>query len=292
MNFICKILIERIARIYVNTPFYPHWLEFREVRKRQRVMLKNLASRLDDKESVSLLEIGCASQKSKEMFTQFLPISYYCGLDYPQWWVSQTTEIGGSKHMGGGLINNENQQDIKHILKDIIFGNQVIKADVWGNGLQLPFRDSCFDIITHFAMMEHVSSTEILFKEISRCLKDDGYLLFSMPFVYQNHSSFDISRLTKQGIEALCQRNKLKILTYSSTAFGTTISQLINSFVIKNVFGFYNDSSSLIRKVATAIFATVFLFPIVNVVGLIIDQIWFDSAYANHHFFLCQKETT
>jgi len=285
MNSYLQKLIERIARIYINTPFYPHWLEFRESRKLHGVMLNNLASRLDDKASVSILEIGCASQKNKAIFSKFLPVSYYCGLDYPQWWISQNTEIGGTKH-------NENQQDIKYILKDIIFGNQNIKADVWGDGLQLPFRDSFFDIVTHFEVMEHVSSTEILFQEISRCLNDDGYLIFSLPFVYQNHSSFDISRLTKQGIEALCQRHKLKILTDSSTGFGTTISQLTNSFIIKNIVGFHNDSSSLIRKVTTALFATVFLFPIINIVTLIIDKVWFDSAYANHHYFLCQKQTT
>ncbi|MCK5522191.1 MAG: hypothetical protein KAI83_03565 [Thiomargarita sp.] len=97
MNSYLQKLIERIARIYVNTPFYPHWLEFRESRKLHGVMLKNLASRLNSKASMSLLEIGCASQKNKAIFSQFLPISYYCGLDYPQWWISQNT-----KNEGGG----------------------------------------------------------------------------------------------------------------------------------------------------------------------------------------------
>ncbi|MDM8562219.1 hypothetical protein QUF54_02580 [Candidatus Marithioploca araucensis] len=106
MNFYLQKLIEQIARIYVNTPFYPHWLEFTERRSRHDVMLKNLASHLDDKASVSLLEIGCASQEEKASFSKFLPVSSYCGLDYPKW-ISQNMKI-----YGWGDRHEKNQQNM------------------------------------------------------------------------------------------------------------------------------------------------------------------------------------
>jgi len=288
MNSYLQNLIGQLARIYVNTPFYPHWLEHRESLRLRGKIFKDLASRLNSDSSLSLLEIGCGSQYNK--ISQFLPISYYCGLEYPQWWAllpSTTTK----KWWANNCSSEKNPESsfLQRVLKEIIFATADVKTDVWGDGIQLPFRDNCFDIVAHFEVMEHVSSPELLFQEITRCLKPEGYVLFSVPFLYQNHSAIDISRLTKQGIEALCQKHELKQITYLCTGGGTAISQLANSFIIKNVVKIYADSSSLFRKVIIAGLATVLLFPVINVICFITDKIWLDDAYANRHYFLLKK---
>ncbi|RKZ61973.1 MAG: hypothetical protein DRQ99_19560 [Candidatus Parabeggiatoa sp. nov. 3] len=292
MKFNFQHVIKKMARIYVNTPFYPHWHEFRQSERLTHSISKELASDLGDKASLSLLEIGCSSQTNRTRLSKYLPISYYCGLEYPTWWISNTSATNFWATQSSQKDSSENKSKVLHFgggVRNIIFGNPTLKVDVWGNGLELPFSDGCFDIVAHFEVMEHVSSPEVLFQEIARCLKQDGYLLFSVPFIYQNHSGIDISRLTQQGVEALAQKQGLEKVNYLSTGFGTALSQLSNSFIIKQVVKFHDDSCSTARKIITAVLATMFLFPVINVMGLIIDKIWFDSAYANRHFFLYKK---
>ncbi len=289
MKLILQNLAKQIAQIYVNTPFYPYWLKQKEEKKRYEVILKDLASHLEGKTSLSLLEIGCGHQRNKPIFLEQLPILHYYGLEYPQWLMLDRNVTNTEFYD----VNDTPQQDsIFQKAKEAIFGNlniNAIKADIWGDGLKLPFRDDSFDIIAHSQVLEHVSSPELLFQEISRCLKKEGYLLFDAPFLCQIHTAFDISRLTEQGTDALCQKFGLERITYSSTNFGATLSQLTNSFIIKNVVRFYDDSSSLIRKIITAILASIFLFPIVNVVGFFVDKIWPDNNYANNYFFIYKK---
>jgi SAM-dependent methyltransferase len=289
MKLILQNLAKQIAHIYVNTPFYPYWLKQKEEKKRYDIILKDLASHLEGKTSLSLLEIGCGHQRNKPIFLEQLPILHYYGLEYPQWLMLDRNVTNTEFYDA----NDTHQKDsILQKAKEAIFGNlniNAIKADIWGDGLKLPFRDDSFDIIAHSQVLEHVSSPELLFQEISRCLKKEGYLLFDAPFLCQIHTAFDISRLTEQGTDALCQKFGLERITYSSTNFGATLSQLTNSFIIKNVVRFYDDSSSLIRKIITAILASIFLFPIVNVVGFFVDKIWPDNNFANNYFFIYKK---
>ena len=43
----------------------------------------------------------------------------------------------------------------------------------------LPFEDGTFDVVTSYHLIEHVSDTDLLVKEIYRVLKPGGYTVFT-----------------------------------------------------------------------------------------------------------------
>lgn len=72
-----------LARIYVKTPFYPHWLEFMDVDKKINISIKALSEEIKKDNNCRLLEIGCGNKTKKPMLHDQLGIASYHGLDYP-----------------------------------------------------------------------------------------------------------------------------------------------------------------------------------------------------------------
>ena len=267
-----------LAGLYVKTPFYPHWLEFMDVEKKNNVLLKALSEEIEkeNKKNRRLLEIGCGNKVKKSILCNKLGIPSYYGLDFPAW------------------VSNNFETSVEQVpfkssfLGDVLFGKTNYKPDIWGDTHFLPFANESFDFICHFETMEHVANIDKAFSEVNRCLRNEGFLFFSIPFLYQEHTNYDISRLTRQGIDALCRKYGLVKIKCFETGFGTTLSQLCNSFLIKHMVGLYQGSK--IRIIAGALIAS-FIFPVINVMCLIINQTWEDPAYANHFFFIFQKKS-
>ncbi len=62
-----------------------------------------------------------------------------------------------------------------------------------GDALQLPFRDSSFDVVTTFETIEHVSDGERFLLELLRVLRPGGTFIGSTPNIqYTNHPDFHI----------------------------------------------------------------------------------------------------
>lgn len=265
-----------LTKLYIKTPFYPHWLEFRECDKKLDAILELLNSKLK-KESTPrrLLEIGCGNKTKKSLFCDKLGVSSYYGLDFPSW------------------INDNFETSFRQVpfkssfLGRFLFPISSPRPDIWGDTHFLPFCNESMDFICHFETMEHVKNIHQAFSEMSRCLKKEGYLFFSLPFLYQEHSSYDISRWTRQGVDELCGEYGLVKIECLETGFGTTLSQLCNSFLIKHPVGLYQGKAIQVIAGATITF---FIFPVINIMCLIINKIWKDPAYANHFFFIFQKK--
>jgi ubiquinone/menaquinone biosynthesis C-methylase UbiE len=83
-----------------------------------------------------------------------------------------------------------------------VVAQTIIGIDIWrdgiyyahrkymGNGnyliasaLNLPFRDSCFDLVTSFQVIEHIEGKDVnrLLTQVSRVLKDDGVFIVTTP---------------------------------------------------------------------------------------------------------------
>jgi len=204
-----------------------------------------------------------------------LGISSYFGFDFPAW-------------TKDNFENSVKRVPFKpSFLGGVLFGKTDSKPDIWGDTHLLPFANESFDYICHFETMEHVANIDKAFCEVTRCLKNEGILFFSIPFLYQEHSTYDISRLTRQGLNELCQKYGLVKIKCFETGFGTTLSQLCNSFLIKHFVSLYQGS--MLRIIAGTII-TSFIFPVINIIGLIINRFWEDPAYANHFFLIFQKK--
>ena len=55
----------------------------------------------------------------------------------------------------------------------------------------LPFETGAFDLVCALDVIEHVEEDERLFREVSRVLKDDGALIFSVPLFPEHWTDFD-----------------------------------------------------------------------------------------------------
>jgi SAM-dependent methyltransferase len=55
----------------------------------------------------------------------------------------------------------------------------------------LPFREGAFDLVCAFDVIEHVEDDHRVFRDVSRVLKDDGVLVFSVPLHPSRWTEFD-----------------------------------------------------------------------------------------------------
>ncbi len=61
------------------------------------------------------------------------------------------------------------------------YSSEIVFPIVFYDGLNLPFADSSFDIIYSSNVLEHILELEILYKELDRVLKPQGYSIHLMP---------------------------------------------------------------------------------------------------------------
>jgi len=87
-----------------------------------------------------------------------------------------------------------------------------------GNVQKMPVNNACFDSILCFQVFEHISDPFIAIKEITRILKPNGLLFFSVPHLSRLHEvPFDFYRYTKYGIEHLLISSGFEILELKET---------------------------------------------------------------------------
>jgi SAM-dependent methyltransferase len=73
-------------------------------------------------------------------------------------------------------------------------------VDLFCDGHSLPFRDQAFAAVVTTAVMEHVLYPEVVAAEISRVVRDGGYLYSELPFMQQVHEgAYDFTRYTMSG---------------------------------------------------------------------------------------------
>jgi ubiquinone/menaquinone biosynthesis C-methylase UbiE len=80
--------------------------------------------------------------------------------------------------------------DIKLHPHSILKGSKIINLAV-GDGLNLPLKNSTFDVISLFSIVEHVTSCEVLLQETFRVLKPGGIAIIQFPnnlFPFEIHS--------------------------------------------------------------------------------------------------------
>lgn len=86
-------------------------------------------------------------------------------------------------------------------------------VDVVGSIYEIPFKDSTFDIITSFMVMEHLNEPLKGLKECHRVIKKDGYLALTTVQYWQTHNyPGDYFRYTRQGLEYLCKKAGFEVV--------------------------------------------------------------------------------
>jgi len=145
-----------------------------------------------------LLDIGCKYALLRDLLDEMkLKVDYY-----------------------GADISDEVFKKIKNF--DI---SRFCQADV---SKSLPFDEKKFDFVFALEIMEHVESPTVMLSEIRRVLKDDGYLILSVPNLYAWNEIISnirklpdteghISSFTYQIMSRLLDFNRFEIKDYCGT---------------------------------------------------------------------------
>ncbi len=84
-------------------------------------------------------------------------------------------------------------------------------ADVWGSGMELPFRDKAFATVFSSQVLEHVPEPWRMVAEMARVLEPGGHLILTAPHIWGLHEvPQDYFRFTCYGLEHLARRAGLQ----------------------------------------------------------------------------------
>lgn len=112
------------------------------------------------------------------------------------------------------------------------------KADVCGDSLLLPFKDNTFDAILCTQVLEHVRDPFALFNQVSRVLKDGGYLILTAPQSWPLHEEpYDFYRYTRFGLSELAKRNGLNVVIIKERGGGIAAIGQLTAAILYDIFG-------------------------------------------------------
>ena len=89
-----------------------------------------------------------------------------------------------------GISNNDNFIAFDINIKNLKKNKNHIKCI--GDAENLPFKDAPFDIIISLDTIEYIKNVNNYFLHLYRCLKEDGIILLSIPFVQKENYTFKI----------------------------------------------------------------------------------------------------
>jgi SAM-dependent methyltransferase len=143
-----------------------------------------------------ILDLGCGLKPYKQLFT------------------------GASEYIGIDIENPAHDHSKEEV-------------DVYYDGKNIPFEDKSFDCVFFSEVLEHVFYPDEIISEVHRVLKDNGTLMLTTPFVWDEHEiPYDYCRYTSFGIKHLLEKNGFTISEFSKTGhFIEVISQLIILYI-------------------------------------------------------------
>jgi SAM-dependent methyltransferase len=143
-------------------------------------------------------------------------------LDFPVYFMPLEAELAPIlSYLQGSILNAGcGNRDISGFLKEHgvkEVENSDIQSTIPGAIIcdisVIPKPDKSYNGILCNAVLEHVAAPEIVMQEFFRLLKDDGYLVISVPFLQPYHPTpTDFRRYTKEGISQLAERTGFRIV--------------------------------------------------------------------------------
>lgn len=117
---------------------------------------------------------------------------------YRQNLYSEIKEVNGKKLDIGSAFGSWSKNNFDNVTTFDKQGN----ADVVGDAHNMPFKNSEFDTVFCFEVLEHTKNPKLVVSEIKRILNDGGIAYISTPFIYELHGEEygDFWRFTRQGL--------------------------------------------------------------------------------------------
>lgn len=260
-------MLLRLFKLITYLPIYPHWLP--SIKSYQG------NARLEKYFKGRILETGAGNCDFKNKILQKYNsrIVEFVATDFSSWDALFESETKRVNFLGS--------------LTKALYGNSKNKSDidVVCSATKLPFENGYFDVYCSFEVLEHIDDLNVFFSEARRVLKRGGYCVLSSPFLYRDHGGMehDFYRVHLGGYNFLATNNKFKIIEiYNTSFFGTTLSELLNQYIIRKFLEGYITTKILL------IVPMPFIFMCSNLLGYLIDLIDKDARFTNRHYIILQ----
>lgn len=141
------------------------------------------------------------------------------------------------------------------------------QADYFYDGKSFPFESHSFDGVVCNQVLEHVFTPDLFLGEICRVVKPQGYLLLTVPFVWDEHEQpWDYARYSSFGLKSLLEKNGFEVVVQKKTnADVRVLFQLINAYLQKVLWTKWAFVNLLI--------CIVFLSPF-NILGMLLYRLF------------------
>ncbi|MDC0297308.1 class I SAM-dependent methyltransferase, partial [Crocinitomicaceae bacterium] len=128
-----------------------------------------------------------------------------------------------------------------------------ITPDVYWDGVKMPFEDSTFDSCMATEVLEHCPNPEIVLKEVSRVLKPEGTLFFTVPFIWNLHEApHDEYRYTPFALKRHLLNSGFKdVQIKSSGGWHSSLAMMLGLWVRRSPMGSFKRKilSRLIKPI-------------------------------------------
>jgi SAM-dependent methyltransferase len=184
-----------------------------------------------------LLDIGCGSKPYQSLFK----VEKYIGMDYDK----------------GGMNQNPN-------------------ADILYNGDSFPIDSSSIDYVLATEVLEHVFKPKEFLIECNRVLKNGGFCLITVPFVWDEHEiPYDFGRYTSFGIKYLVEQANFEVIECRKSGhFLPVIGQLLSLYF----YYLFRNHNFLLKLLIPTLFAFIQgLFLLLGKILPKIDLLYFDN---------------
>jgi len=163
--------------------------------------------------------------------------------------------------------------------------------DIAGDAENIPLTDGEFDSALLIEVLEHCLEYQKVLDETSRILKQDGYLLMTVPFLIWVHGApYDYFRYTRNTLPIILQRAGLSIVELKNTCgAGGVVASLLNT-VTDTTYGF-----SRTRKIFHIFFVgpllPIFWFAM-NMFAVVFDKLFPNENYPFGYVIIAKKTGT
>ena len=172
-------------------------------------------------------------------------------------------------------------QSTDYIGIDITEGGADIVVDP---NLAWPLESESFDAIFASQVMEHVENLPHTLGEIVRVTKPGAVVVFSFPFLYNEHGApYDFQRFTTHGAARLLPY-EIDVLDRQG-GFGSTVIIMVLNWVNESLN--HNKITRLLKAAILPVWLP-FCF-LLNMLGLLLDSIDVTNKYYNNVFLIFRK---
>lgn len=141
------------------------------------------------------------------------------------------------------------------------------KADVFYDGVTLPFAEASFDGVVSFEVFQSVPNPEHMLGEIGRVLKPGGLMLMTYPFAWEEvEMPYDLARYTSAGLLAHLSAADMEVIDIAKTPnYLSTLTQLLSLWLSHAILPWRNPIQRLL--------STAFVIAPLNALGLLLGHL-------------------